>query len=247
MIISVSSCCCCLFVCCLLSYLGTISYEWEVGTDSTVTSPSRVFTYKFQSSGNVTIRLKVSNEVSHAAFIKTVLIHSSSDNLRIPQEGQSFAVNSKVSLTLVTTDSVPLPTQGVSYKWDTGEEGAGEQTTSTPALTFQYTTPGDKTIKVHSVSLEEGTTINHVVSGIIHIIPEIGDVISLHHTGTTDESLSVNLTIKDVDNQLYIGPVTLLISDDTNNDWAYNHHVFSVSCKLYYCTFQCYVCVTTGD
>lgn len=188
-----------------------------------------MLTHKFLSAGNVTIRLKVSNEVSLANSISTVLLHSSSDNLRIPQDGQSYAVSSRVSITLVATDNVPLPTQGVSYKWDTGEEGAEEQTTSDPTLTFQYNTRGDKTIKVHSVSTEDGTTINHVVSGTIHIIPEIGDVTSLHHTGTTDETLSVNLTIKDVNKQPYVGPVTLLITDDTNNDWEYNNHEFYVS------------------
>ncbi|KAI6649067.1 VPS10 domain-containing receptor SorCS1-like [Oopsacas minuta] len=210
-------------------YTGSIMYSWEIGDEPPVESPTPRVTHKFLSATTVTIKLTVYNEVSSITYSLQVVIHPSAENLRIRQDGQTYPVLTKVILNLESADSVELPREGVTYKWDVGEEGTDIIETALPTTTFQYTTTGTKVVRVHSVSLTDGETINHVVSGTLYILSVISTVSSLHNTGTTKDTASVNFTIRDPYDGLYIGPVTVLISDDSHNDWAYNTHEFYVS------------------
>ena len=209
--------------------LGTIKYSWKFGETSIDTSSNSV-TRKFQNASTVTIQLTVSNEVSSVRTSQLATVHPSAQDMRLQQDGQSYGVLTSLTLNLVARNFAALPTEGVTYHWDIGE--GDEMTSLVPSLTFHYSTSGTKVVKVYSVSNSDGATINHVVSGEVHVYPQIQSAVSEHNTGTTRDSSSVNFTLTDAQGSPYIGPVTVLISDNTHNDWAYNNHMFYVSTFL---------------
>ena len=214
----------------LISLLGTIRYSWEIGDSPADSFLSSSITQTFHNASSVTIHLTVSNEVSAVSTSQVVTVHPSAQDIRLKQDGQSYKIQSMVSLSLVARDFAELPKEGVTYHWDVGE--GPELTSAGPSITFQYTTMGTKVVKVYSLSNSDGTTINHVVSGTVHLFAAISAATSEHNTGTTEQSSSVNLTLTDAQNSPYVGPVTVLLSDNTHNDWAYNNHMFYVSTFL---------------
>ena len=208
---------------------GTINYMWSFNGDTSTSSLDPIFIKRFLTPETVSVSLTVTNQVSSEHGTTQVQVHPASDNIRLQQSDMSYAVNTLVTLTLNSTDNVQLPTEGVVYQWDLGEGGRYLLNTSLPYITFQYPTTGAKLVKVFSVSDSDGSVINHVVSGTVHILSSLQSVTASYVSGTTAESAMVNFSLTDSTGGPFSGSVSLLLSDDTNNKWTYSGQEFEVS------------------
>ena len=208
---------------------GTINYLWSFNGDTSTSSLDPIFTKRFFTAETVSMSLTVSNQVSSEHETIQVQVHPAADNIRLQQDGMSYAVHTLVTLTLNSTDNVQLPTGGVVYQWDVGEGVKHLHNTSLPYTTFQYPTTGAKVVKVFSVSDSDGSVINHVVSGTVHILSSLQVEAPSYVSGTTAESFMVNFTLMDSTGAPFSGSLFVLLSDETNNQWTYSGQEFEVS------------------
>ncbi len=144
---------------------GTLTYGWTIGGQSV--NNNEVFSYSFQSFGNYSVGLNVSNEYGCNTSV------SINNYIQIQDPDVSFVqpasvcTNSVFSLLSITSSSIdPI----VLWEWDFNSDGIVDSNDPDPGIS--YSAPGNYTISV-SITTEHGCSASYVSPATITVQEQV--------------------------------------------------------------------------